>query len=117
MSEPTKRPTLDDLLESTPSALQSLDAITQPGHEPDEIGEQDPSRPYRIIKGSGSAHCCFRYTVVDTHRDDEGKDVNEATNTAYRFPMCECFDLESAREICRCLNAAWERESGCFNDE
>lgn len=57
---------------------------------------------YIIIEESQSAHCCFDYTVVDTHagatKNDKGKHVY------WNRTMCECFELEEAEEICKALN-------------
>lgn len=45
---------------------------------------------YQVIEGSGTGHCCFGATVVDTSRP----------NT-----VCECFSMKDAQLICDALNA------------
>lgn len=51
---------------------------------------------YTVYEESITAHCCFEYTVLDTHDTDkfypEGR------------PVCECFEGEDARLIADVLN-------------
>jgi hypothetical protein len=51
-----------------------------------------------IVDESLSAHCCFDYTIVDTHfgKEDYGD--------YWKKTMCECFDKEEAENICQALN-------------
>jgi len=51
---------------------------------------------YEARKGSQSYHCCFEWTVVDTHRP-----MGYKQNC---HPMCECFDREEADLIANALN-------------
>jgi hypothetical protein len=57
---------------------------------------------YQVIEGSGSGHCCFEATVVDTSK----------MNTA-----CECFRMEDAQLICDALNAKDALELPELEDE
>lgn len=51
-----------------------------------------------VVDRSLSAHCCFGYTIVDTHA---GK---EDYGDHYKRTMCECFEKEEAEIICQALN-------------
>lgn len=53
-----------------------------------------------ILEESLSGHCCFEYTVVDTHGDDK---VCESSGIKGKT-MCECFEKENAEIICNALN-------------
>lgn len=48
---------------------------------------------YYILEYSNSAHCCFKATVMDRTRK-EG--------------ICECFELNDARDICDTFNTVEE---------
>lgn len=61
---------------------------------------------YGIYNASQSAHCCFRYTVVDlTKPHIIAGEHYEDENGKHYDPLCECFDLESAEQIVDALNA------------
>ena len=51
-----------------------------------------------IVDRSVSAHCCFAYTIIDTHA---GK---EDYGDYWKRTMCECFEKEEAEMICTALN-------------
>lgn len=53
---------------------------------------------YKIINVSGSSHCCFEATVVDTEKKDEEFGCEDG------YIVCECFNVESAELICKALN-------------
>lgn len=57
---------------------------------------------YKVVSGSQSAHCCFRFTVVDTTRPVmmRGQHYNDEFE-----PICECFEEADANQICAALNA------------
>lgn len=61
---------------------------------------------YKIVSGSQSAHCCFGFTVVDTHQRViiGGKPWSTSSGEPEYEPMCECFDDEAAELICKALN-------------
>lgn len=61
---------------------------------------EDPKPRYAVIPGSVSAHCCFDFTVVDTHFPTlcNGVKLREYTT------VCECFDEEDAKKIVAALN-------------
>lgn len=48
---------------------------------------------YVVKKGSVSAHCCFEATVLDTQPNPLEEKI-----------VCECFDMEDAKLICKLLN-------------
>lgn len=61
---------------------------------------------YRIVEGSASSHCCFEYTVVDSH-SSEGLSSDNYNKERYGFtfaPVCECFEKQHAESICNALN-------------
>lgn len=61
-----------------------------------KLPEEKPKR-YQLREGSQSAHCCFAFTVVDTHQPEKYGDA--------RFMVvCECFDRSEADLIVSCLN-------------
>ena len=53
---------------------------------------------YRVLDESRSGHCCFDFTVVDTH-----------TPHPYYLHLfdavCECFEREQAERVAAALNA------------
>lgn len=51
---------------------------------------------YIVVSESETGHCCFVASVIDT----------ELPETSLRMPVCECFTLEYAHQICDALNAA-----------
>ena len=53
---------------------------------------------YIIVEGSVSAHCCFKYTIVDTL---EGK---EDYGDYWKKSLCETFERAEAEIICDALN-------------
>ena len=58
-----------------------------------------PEPRYKVVKGSESQHCCFNYTVVDTHK------VEDAGGGAFYFEtVCECFKEKYATIVCNALN-------------
>lgn len=63
---------------------------------------------YKVIKGSETAHCCFKATVVDTNRphlDGNKKPmINGETQEIIYEVLCECFSVESANLIAESLN-------------
>lgn len=66
---------------------------------------------YGIYNGSQSAHCCFRYTVVDlTKPDIIGGKHYEDENGKHYHPLCECFEIEAAEQIVKALNAKDKRK-------
>lgn len=52
---------------------------------------KDNGERYCIEEGSQSKHCCFEWTVIDTHHPQN-------------LAICECFELEDAKRICEALN-------------
>jgi len=55
-----------------------------------------------VVDGSKSGHCCFEFSIIDTHRktfkyDDGG--ISEP------YAVCECFFKGEADEICKALNS------------
>ena len=57
------------------------------------------NKRYIVVEGSLSKHCCFEFTVVDTHA---GK---EDYGDYWKRAMCETFAKDSADEICNALNS------------
>lgn len=58
---------------------------------------------FKIINESVSYHCCFEYTIVDIQGTNDSDYKIE--KYGYDFStVCECFDLESAEQICSALN-------------
>ena len=61
---------------------------------------------YKVVEGSQSGHCCFKFTVVDLTKpymigDEHYKNGNgELEYTA----LCETFGKPEADEICKSLN-------------
>ena len=54
---------------------------------------------YRVLDESQSGHCCFDFTVVDTHTPHPG--------ISHLFDaVCECFEKEQAEQVAAALNAA-----------
>ena len=51
---------------------------------------------YMIVDGSGSGHCCFDATIVDTNRKHPHYEQGHW--------LCECFDLQDAELITETLN-------------
>lgn len=53
---------------------------------------------YIVQEESTSGHCCFQFTIEDTHQMDR----------RFRKPqaVCECFDRDAAKLVCAALNAA-----------
>lgn len=67
---------------------------------------------YAIYKGSQSAHCCFKATVVDTTKPDmiggehySDDEENEHGKQFHYDAVCECFTEEDAELVCMALNA------------
>lgn len=61
---------------------------------------------YKIVEGSQSCHCCFKYTIVDTTKPDIIGDtqwVNDDGSLSWT-QICECFHKEDAETICNALN-------------
>lgn len=56
---------------------------------------------YIVEKGSDSGHCCFKWSVMDTHTKEL---INEETGKYQLKCMCECFEKEDAENICNLLN-------------
>lgn len=52
---------------------------------------------YQVIEGSQSCHCCFEWSVIDTH-DKQYRKEGQA--------VCECFEHQDAIAICEALNRA-----------
>jgi hypothetical protein len=50
---------------------------------------------YIILEESCSGHCCFEYTVIDTHIEHD---------VTWKRSMCETFDKDKAETICNALN-------------
>jgi hypothetical protein len=63
-----------------------------------ELHEPPPKR-YLVIEGSDSCHCCFEYTIVDTHRP-----LKRFKNDTGFHTMCETFGKDEAHSICSALN-------------
>lgn len=61
---------------------------------------------YAIYNGSITAHCCFKFTVVDTTKPEiiDGKHYSDEGGPHYEA-VCECFTRESAELVCAALNA------------
>jgi hypothetical protein len=55
----------------------------------------DSNPRYIILEESCSGHCCFEYTVIDTHIEDD---------VTWKRSMCETFDKDKAETICNALN-------------
>lgn len=51
---------------------------------------------YIIVAKSVSAHCCFEFTVIDTHAGYNGQCWNKT--------MCETFEKQDAIDVCHALN-------------
>lgn len=49
---------------------------------------------YIVVNESDTGHCCFVASVIDTHLPE----------TSMRMPVCECFSIEHAKQICDALN-------------
>lgn len=56
---------------------------------------------YIVEEGSDSSHCCFEWSVMDTHTKTS---KNYLTGGFYLKCVCECFDKEDAENICNLLN-------------
>lgn len=65
---------------------------------------------FEIYTGSQTAHCCFKYTVVDTTKPYFiGGDHYKDRTGQYQFDqLCECFDYESAEMIVNVLNKTYK---------
>ena len=55
-------------------------------------------RRYIIVSESLSAHCCFKYSVVDTKK---GK---SDSGNYWKNSICETFEMTDAILICQALN-------------
>ena len=55
---------------------------------------------FKVQEGSQSFHCCFEWSVLDTH-DVQYRPEGQA--------VCECFEHKDALAICAALNQS-ERE-------
>lgn len=55
---------------------------------------------YKIEEGSESGHCCFQFSIVDTHTPHPVYGSQGVLKD-----VCETFDKESATLICDALNA------------
>jgi hypothetical protein len=62
---------------------------------------EDYSPRYIILEESCSGHCCFEYTVIDTHIEHDG---------TWKRSMCETFDKDKAETICNALNTQFKNE-------
>jgi hypothetical protein len=62
---------------------------------------KDSSLRYIILEESCSGHCCFEYTVIDTHIKHDG---------TWKRSMCETFDKDKAETICNALNTQFKNE-------
>lgn len=51
---------------------------------------------YIILEESYSAHCCFKYSIIDTATGKKGE--------YWIKTVCECFEEEDAILICNTLN-------------
>lgn len=58
-------------------------------------------KKYIVTEKSLSAHCCFKFTVVDTSAGKSGEFWNKS--------VCETFDKESADLIAEALNKLEEK--------
>lgn len=63
-----------------------------------DIKRSANGKRYVALSGSQSSHCCFTYTVLDTHSEEH---INSYHGF---FPMCECFEKEAADTIVDALN-------------
>ncbi len=60
---------------------------------------------YKIVEGSKSAHCCFEFTVVDTHKPDMVGGRQYVRDGEPQFEtICECFERADADLIVTALN-------------
>lgn len=59
-------------------------------------------KPYQVVDGSQSCHCCFEATVVDMRKPVMIGD--EHYNDQYEV-VCECFETDNAIKIAAALNA------------
>lgn len=60
--------------------------------------EETMKERYVIQEGSNSGHCCFEYSIVDTHRK------NQSLHHEYHT-ICECFYEKDAVLIKEALEA------------
>lgn len=62
---------------------------------------------YKVVEGSQSCHCCFDYTVVDTHNPVMigGRQYRDQFEQ-----VCECFYEVDANMICDALNAMYRAQ-------
>jgi hypothetical protein len=52
---------------------------------------------FQVFDGSQSGHCCFEYTVVDSH-------IAQKHSASGYEAICETFEREQAEIICNALN-------------
>ena len=57
---------------------------------------------YIIEEDSASGHCCFGYSILDTHRKEE---YTKADGSPYYICVAECFYKEDAVNIVNTLNS------------
>ena len=69
--------------------------------EDKQTAVEDYSPRYIILEESCSGHCCFEYTVIDTHIEHNG---------TWKRTMCETFDKDKAEIICNALNAQFKQK-------
>jgi hypothetical protein len=55
---------------------------------------------YKLLSCSDSGHCCFDYTIVDTHR-------NDVMDRGYNW-VCEAMEEEYATLVLNALNKSEE---------
>jgi hypothetical protein len=56
---------------------------------------------FKVVSGSQSCHCCFKYTVVDSTKPDM---IGDEQYKDHFESVCECFEEADARKVCDALN-------------
>ena len=57
---------------------------------------------FKVIEGSATAHCCFRFSAADTDKPEKDGDGSVIPN---EFEIvCECFKKDYAEMIVSALN-------------
>lgn len=59
---------------------------------------------YKVLDESQSGHCCFDFTVVDTHTPHPYYSHPYYSHLFYA--VCECFEKDQAEQVAAALNAA-----------